>query len=500
LPGMRDNHATMGEQSATRLKGDDYQHLYSWFELLQLLIPESPFEYGYVEHPEAGAADDITLHPRIRRDRAKYMQVKFHVDQRTQYSSAALVKRSQDDARSLLHKLFDAWNHLRQSGEENIEIWLVSNWASGEDLGKFIHDTYVLTEDFFSSGPRSDAGKVRELWTKELGITEESLHSFCRALRLRLGFSGMNELTEKLDDRMARFGLRTGIDPRAIVLDIVRGWIKDGGKSKRIDREVLRKVIEERGLRAVAVEEPKVSLWIHAWAKRAYDVAPTVELDWTAYFNIDSRTVADQQTWDTILLPELKQARQKLAAMPGGTYVDFRGKLPLTASLAVGRVFSETFGVQFRIEQPSGGEVLIWRSDVGPSNYQLTIRQTNLESAASAGLVSLSITGDAEPDVRQLINESPGTFRTFLNVLPAAGAGSAAVKAPSDAIAIASQAKEEIRLFRNQNGLQSIHLVLYCPAALALFLGQRLNALGSIFTYERSLSGKYQPSVCLQTG
>jgi hypothetical protein len=102
--------------------------------------------------------------------------------------------------------------------------------------------------------------------------------------------------------------------------------------------------------------------------------------------------------------------------------------------------------------------------------------------------------------VRQLINESPGTFRTFLNVLPAAGAGSAAVKAPSDAIAIASQAKEEIRLFRNQNGLQSIHLVLYCPAALALFLGQRLNALGNIFTYERRLSGKYQPSVCLQTG
>jgi len=176
---------------------------------------------------------------------------------------------------------------LRQSGEENIEIWLVSNWASGEDLGKFIHDTYVLTEDFFSGGPRSDAGKVRELWTKELGITEEQLHSFCRALRLRLGFSGLNELTEKLDDRMARFGLRTGVDPRAIVLDIVSGWIKDGGKSKRTDREVLRKVIEERGLRAVAVEEPRVSLWIHAWAKRAYDVAPTVELDWKAYFDID---------------------------------------------------------------------------------------------------------------------------------------------------------------------------------------------------------------------
>jgi hypothetical protein len=54
--------AFMGEQSSRRLKGDDYQHLYSWYELLQLLDPASPYSYGYVEHPDAGAADDVTLH------------------------------------------------------------------------------------------------------------------------------------------------------------------------------------------------------------------------------------------------------------------------------------------------------------------------------------------------------------------------------------------------------------------------------------------------------
>jgi hypothetical protein len=114
----------VGEQSATRLKGDDYQHLYSWFELLQLLMPESPFPHGYVEHPQAGAADDITLHPQGRQDRAKYTQVKFHVDQRAQYSSASLVKRAQDDARSLLHKLFASWNHY------GIKDWAMAKDAS----------------------------------------------------------------------------------------------------------------------------------------------------------------------------------------------------------------------------------------------------------------------------------------------------------------------------------------------------------------------------------
>ena len=53
----------MGEQSASRLEGDRYQHLYSWYELLGLLDADSPFVSGFVEHPEAGAADDVTLHP-----------------------------------------------------------------------------------------------------------------------------------------------------------------------------------------------------------------------------------------------------------------------------------------------------------------------------------------------------------------------------------------------------------------------------------------------------
>ena len=53
LPGM-------GEQSASRLAGDEYQHSYSWFELLQLLPPES-HSHGFVEHPHAGWADDVTF-------------------------------------------------------------------------------------------------------------------------------------------------------------------------------------------------------------------------------------------------------------------------------------------------------------------------------------------------------------------------------------------------------------------------------------------------------
>lgn len=43
-------------------------------------------------------------------------------------------------------------------------------------------------------------------------------------------------------------------------------------------------------------------------------------------------------------------------------------------------------------------------------------------------------------------------------------------------------------------------MVLYVPATLCLFLGQRLNALGEVVTYERTVHGGYQPSVMLRTG
>src|SRR6267154_1685979 len=89
----------MGEQSASRLKGDDYQHLYSWYELLQLLDPSPTYSYGYVEHPNAGAADDVTLHSDDNQA-AKYTQVKFHVDHKSQYSSSSVLDIPSGSTRS----------------------------------------------------------------------------------------------------------------------------------------------------------------------------------------------------------------------------------------------------------------------------------------------------------------------------------------------------------------------------------------------------------------
>jgi len=270
----------MGEQSAARLAGDDYQHLYSWFELLQLLPADSPYSYGYVEHPHAGAADDVTLHPKDNRRAAKYVQVKFPVDHSAAYSGSKLVEVQAAEARSVLHKLFDSWRMLKERESGGVEIWLVSNWASAEDLGEFLLESFCLSKDFFEGGAKSKAGKLRKLWAERLGATEDELSDFCRALRLRLGFAGMAELTERVDERMKVNGLQMGKVPQDLAIGIVR-WIQAGGENKRIGRAELEKAIAERGLRADAAETPKATLIVHGWDRRYFDLPPTIELDWT---------------------------------------------------------------------------------------------------------------------------------------------------------------------------------------------------------------------------
>jgi len=209
---------------------------------------------------------------------AKYVQVKFHVDHSAAYSGSKLVEVQATEARSVLHKLFDSWRMLKEQEPGGVEIWLVSNWASTEDLGEFLLESFSLSKDFFTGGPKSKAGRLRKLWAQQLGTTEEELAEFCRALRLRLGFAGMGELT-RVDERMKVNGLRMGKVPQELAIGTVRSWIQAGGDTKRVGSVELEKAIAERGLRAESTEIPKAVLIIHGWDRRYFDFHPP--LNWT---------------------------------------------------------------------------------------------------------------------------------------------------------------------------------------------------------------------------
>lgn len=490
----------MGEQNSARIGGDDYQHLYSWYLMLPLLADNSDYDHVYVEHPKAGATDDVTLHPKIgRKIASQYYQVKWHATASGHYDFEYFINVKKPSITSLLQKLFESWKKLKE-GAGDVEIWLVSNWPAAADFIGLIGEGYELDESFHLKGPRSRVGKARKLWCSSLKADERELAEFCRALRLRLGFASTRDLAAMVDDRMSSYGLKSGDGPRKIVLSSIRDIIKAGGSKKKFTLESLREFISDNDLWAQAVDNPKVGLTIHGWTKERFDPEPTVEIDWTGFIDRPTRRIPSQGEWETKLLPELQEAKKVFQNSKDGRYIDFRGKLPLTTLLAVGAEFPDVGGFAFRTQQPTGSETNLWRSDTPPTQARFRYKTLVGSDQGEDIALFLSISGDGRADAEYFLEENRGKTSGLLYAEPESGSGQAAIRTAGDAVALADHAKQLIRESRTKYRAKRVHLVLFAPASFGLFLGQKLNAVGRIVTYERTVDGGYQESVTIATG
>lgn len=252
------------------------------------------------------------------------------------------------------------------------------------------------------------------------------------------------------------------------------------------------------GAEPSAPPEPGLSLGVYGWEGPA-GAAPTVALDWQGYCDRTRRQVPDPATWDRELFPQLQQAKQALAQASPTRDIELWGLRPLTMSLAIGFAFPYVAGYQFRLQQPTGGQTALWHTSAPPSAAQLKVcREQGTEGDDL--IVALGISTDAWADVSALHKTHPAQFNALVYIEPTQGAGPQALSSAGDAVALAQQAKELIRQYRRRYAARQVHLILVCPAAFAVFLGQQLNAVGQILAYERTADGGYQPSVQLRTG
>lgn len=485
--------------------GDYFQHLYSWYEALQLLAEESVYEYAVVEHPQAGSADDVTLHPKAGiQEPARYVQVKWHTDHRSSYSFDELIRFGPGE-HSLLEKLFASWRKLPRDGA--IEIWLVSNWvADPKSLGRYLRDSHCLSDGFLAASGRSAASKVRQRWFENLSPhDEDEFQAFCRDLRFFLGLS--RPLLEKMvDDSMRGHGLRTGKNARDLATSEVADWIRLDSSPERITRDLILEAIRRRDLKALRIDEPKVCLWIHAWSRTSFSTLATVERDWTRYFDYNEKEIPSQEIWKQELQPDLLAASQEVSKNHQEKLVDIRGMSPMTYGLAIGSAFPTALGFTLRAEQRSSASnrTDLWCSDATPSELRFNLgplAEETWRGDAPDILVILSVTVRAKPNFEELCRqEFFGPLKAAFLAEPTGGAAQSALRGERDACALAIDAKDLLQRLRNEHLARRIHLVPIAPAAFCLFLGQRLTGLGEIVTYERKKNDGYQQSILLEAG
>ncbi len=217
----------------------------------------------------------------------------------------------------------------------------------------------------------------------------------------------------------------------------------------------------------------------HAEANEGFVPGFAVQINWSRHF---AHRFAPPAVWEGRLLPALDMvARAARAAAPRRPVLG-EGRATLTACLALGRAFREVGDIPFGwVQKPSGAT---WRLSEGSTDSGFCVEALRDQRLGARDLgIFVSVTGDVEPAVRATPELPP--FRAVVSVRPGDGSVRRDLGTAGEAAHLARLVADAVRTARHElKVIERTHLFLAGPNGLAVLLGQQLNALGPVQTYE----------------
>lgn len=224
-------------------------------------------------------------------------------------------------------------------------------------------------------------------------------------------------------------------------------------------------------------------------------------IDWSHRFSGHQNRIASAEDWQNRLLPALADLSRALHETAPNRDLIANGLLSLPAATALGYYFMAPAGIQLAWEQRMpDGSIQVWSLPADPesSGFIATDQAGDLKAADLAVMVS------GNNDISNAVAASravAGPFRAFVHIRRYNSAESVLLNSAGQACAVAQQTIKALRAARDKYGIRGhIHLFTAVPAGLAMLLGQRLNTLGPIQTYEHiqdSATGRYFPAALL---
>lgn len=496
----------MANQVAARLSGDDYQHLYSWYFVLELLMPQKNVRRVTIEDALAGSVDDVTVQHEVGTSKPDmFYQVKYHVDQRGEYSTQALIEHKPNET-SLLEKFWRTWKLLRANDAKRpIQLHLVSNWAwdSKDKLKTCIcgHDNSI-SEDFLTASPRSAVGKLRKQWQDALQASDQDFAAFIHCLHFRLGFDCADELESRVTERMERLHLKTDLASLKVVTGIIRDWIKRGKQS--LTRDDVEQTLKQNDLYQPEDSERCVTIYLSTIKAQKFDLAPDHILDWRDYFvgdpNKKGHQLSDPTQWNGLLLPELQELEAQVNTETECRLVRARGLARLSAWFAFGFCFSEVARYTIEVDQQGN----LWRTDAASTDdFEVLIggaRQEEeiLDGEGETVAVGISVTGSLEHDVRSYLAGRTDKVAALLFLHPSRELGRDCLRSAGEVVALANGVKEHARAFAKRWKARKLLLFYFGPLSGACFLGHRLNAVCQEIQIMEDQQPGYAPAFLLR--
>ena len=263
--------------SGARIRGDDYQHLFAWWQILRAVTGESNITKIGIEDPEAGNADDVTVY--WKGGKREYYQVKSSVDARNTVGTEWLMRPSKSNGPSIVQKFYRLW--VGEQREPKPTITLVSNRLSpAADTLFSMRDgrDSTVARHLQYAGFKSKVGGVRNRLAEHLGVTEGEVVRFFHDLHFMLGITD-DVLTVLVKERMYVAGLLHDKDAVEQGMAIVRGWVT-GGK-REITTDELRRAVKPL---VRPGNPPTASILVQAIDRDPVPRAAKIVLDWFDLF------------------------------------------------------------------------------------------------------------------------------------------------------------------------------------------------------------------------
>jgi hypothetical protein len=492
-----------------RIEGDVFQGLFFWREAAGLLLPESPVMRVDLEHDEADGVDDVAVFydaPGIEaggfRSTADFYQMKYHVDRRDEYSADAIIDPAFiGKTQSFLQRFHGAYNKVR-GGHSQFRLHLASNWRwSADALGKHLREyDGALPDEFFTAGPRSAVGKVREAWRNHLRLDRDTFAAFARCLRFQTDLFGRRFFRDFVNDRLARAGLKPVPDDRAAspYESLTQRFLMD--RKASFDRTTFRELCAKEGLLADSVDNRRSrTIGVRSFLRFAETLEEEAAIVISVVDWFSGRHPKDEKSWATAtssLQQELAvpDRHRDLRANEHEVMLECHGSF----ALAAGYELSNNSGALVYPVQKPGREP--WKPSGTYTGQLWTRDESQPDPAGKDVVVTLSVTHDVRADVDSYVSNTKLGVGRRVDLRPAAGFGPKSIAGADHAVALAAAFVDELRKARLDRS-SIVHLFAAAPNALMFFIGQQREALARIQIYEFDFSferdGSYAASIAI---
>jgi hypothetical protein len=272
----------------------------------------------------------------------------------------------------------------------------------------------------------------------------------------------------------------------------------DAAEAAGIAELVLRRRLKE--IVATLGDGRPVRLSLHTRERAPAVAGIALTLDWSDRF--DGRC-APSDVWQYRLLPAVTVTSATLRELAPGRPVEAEGLCVLPAAVALGAAFLAPAGPELRWRQRRVGATdQVWSLSAPRDTAEVDIETNEIDATSEDMAVVVSINHNAEEALRESPDEVP-RFRGHV-CLRGKDGGLADLRTPGEATDAVMRLVEAIKTTRHEwRDIRRIHLFLAGPAGFAVLLGQLLNGLGPVQTYEHlqdDAVGRYCRAALLHAG